>query len=108
MKATEIQAIASAVADAVTNSLAGVISPKAPVVETEVTGQASVEYVTPTVKAYHDAEATLISKLAQGGNTRVIVGKRGARIVNEVEDSLNALHDIGRDRKIWSKNTTVR
>ena len=104
MEATEIKAIADAVADAVNNSLTGVIAPKAP----EVTDQVPVTYTSPSAEAYHDAEATLIRRLAKGGNEKLMVGRRGAQLHNEVIESLNALHDIGRDRKIWSKGFTVR
>jgi len=108
MKSADIQAIASAVATAVTTSLSTVIAPKAPVIETEVTDQVPVTYTSPSAEAYHDAEATLIRRLSKGGNEKLMVGRRGAQLHNEVIESLNALHDIGRDRKIWSKGFTVR
>lgn len=89
--------------DVVTN-LVSVVAPKEePKVEpTAVTN--NVEYADPSVEALFKAEAKLISKLAEGGNTKMVRTKRGIMVVNEVEDSLNAIMDLMRERKVFRRS----
>ena len=56
----------------------------------------------PSAKAFHDTEAKLIAQLA---NPKLItVMSRGrSRVHNLTENALNALHDLGRNRKIFKE-----
>ena len=56
----------------------------------------------PSAKAFHDTEAKLIAQLA---NPKLItVMNRGrSRVHNLTENALNALHDLGRNRKIFKE-----
>ena len=55
-----------------------------------------------SAKVYHETEAKLIAQLA---NPKIIqvVTKKGARLHNLTENALNALHDLGRERKIFKQ-----
>ena len=58
------------------------------------------EIADPATKAYHETEVELIKQLANPRLVQVVT-KRGARIHNMTENALNALHDLGRERKIF-------
>ena len=60
------------------------------------------EIAEPAVKAYHETEIELIKQLANPRLVQVVT-KKGARIHNMTENALNALHDLGRDRKIFKQ-----
>ena len=82
--------------------VAALLAPKAeeepkaePVVEVQ-------EISDPAAKAYHDTEVELIKQLANPRMVQVIT-KKGARLHNMTENALNALHDLGRDRKSFKQ-----
>ena len=52
--------------------------------------------------AFFETEAELIKQLASPKIIQLVT-KRGARLVNLTENALNALHDVGRDRKIFKQ-----
>ena len=72
-------------------------TPKEEVVSNELEVQ---EIADPATKAYHETEVELIKQLANPRLVQVVT-KRGARIHNMTENALNALHDLGRERKIF-------
>ena len=56
----------------------------------------------PSTEVFHATEAKLIAQLANPKMVQVIT-KRGARLHNLTENALNALHDLGRERKIFKQ-----
>ena len=56
----------------------------------------------PSTEVFHQTEAKLIAQLANPKMVQVVT-KRGARLHNLTENALNALYDIGRDRKIFKQ-----
>ena len=56
----------------------------------------------PSTEVFHQTEAKLIAQLANPKMIQVVT-KRGARLHNLTENALNALYDIGRDRKIFKQ-----
>ena len=68
---------------------------KEPVNELEIQ-----EIADPATKAYHQTEIELIKQLANPRLVQVVT-KRGARLHNMTENALNALHDLGKERKIF-------
>ena len=55
-----------------------------------------------SAKVYHETEAKLIAQLACPKIIQVIT-KRGAKLHNLTENALNALHDLGKERKIFKQ-----
>ena len=55
-----------------------------------------------SAKVYHETEAKLIAQLACPKIIQVVT-KKGARLHNLTENALNALHDLGRERKIFKQ-----
>ena len=81
----------------------------APKPTTEPVAESAVEEVAvqkvqadPSTELFHDTEAKLIAQLANPKMLQVIT-KRGARLHNLTENALNALYDLGRDRKIFKQ-----
>ena len=56
----------------------------------------------PSATVYHETEAKLIAQLANPKMIQVIT-KKGARLHNLTENALNALHDLGKERKIFKQ-----
>ena len=56
----------------------------------------------PSTGVFHETEAKLIAQLANPKMIQVVT-KRGARLHNLTENALNALYDLGRDRKIFKQ-----
>ena len=56
----------------------------------------------PSTEVFHETEAKLIAQLANPKMIQVVT-KRGARLHNLTENALNALYDLGRDRKIFKQ-----
>ena len=56
----------------------------------------------PSATVYHETEAKLIAQLACPKIIQVIT-KRGAKLHNLTENALNALHDLGKERKIFKQ-----
>tara|TARA_R100000152_G_C6536911_1_gene16533 strand:- start:57 stop:383 length:327 start_codon:yes stop_codon:yes gene_type:complete len=88
----------------VVTSLVTVISPQEEP-KVEPTAVASdVEYSDPTVQALFETEAKLIRKLGEGGNNRLVRGKRGINIINETVDNLEHIRDLMKERKLYRRN----
>ena len=95
--------IADAITDAINLQLSQQINnvpvTKAPNVQEQDADQST--------SSFYAAEAALIQELS---NPRIVLyrTKRGVTKVNETVESLNALYDLGRDRKIWTMSGRMK
>ena len=86
----------------VAEQVAVMLTPKS--VEEPVAKDVEVQKIQadPSTEVFHQTEAKLIAQLANPKMIQVVT-KRGARLHNLTENALNALYDLGRDRKIFKQ-----